>query len=41
MNSVSVFNEIELNNNEKLEVVDIIEIELKTKLIKSIRAYKR
>jgi hypothetical protein len=43
INSVSVFNEIEiyLNNNEKLEVVDIIEIELKTKLIKSIRAYKR
>ena len=42
-NSVNIFNEIEihLNDNEKLEVVDIFEIELKKKLIKSIRAYKR
>ena len=41
--SVNIFNEIEIhfNNTEKLEIVDIIEIELKSKLIKSIRAYKR
>lgn len=43
-NSINIFNEIEINLNdssEKLDVVDIFEIELKSKLIKSIRAYKK
>ena len=41
--SVIVFNEIEIhlnNNSIILEVIDVIEFELKTGLIKSIRAYK-
>ena len=41
--SVIVFNEIEIhlnNNSIILEVMDVIEFETKTGLIKSIRAYK-
>ena len=41
--SVIVFNEIEIclnNNSIRLEVMDVIEFEVKTGLIKSIRAYK-
>ena len=41
--SVIVFNEIEIhlnNNSIILEVIDVIEFEVKTGLIKSIRAYK-
>ena len=41
--SVIVFNEIEIhlnNNSIILEVMDVIEFEVKTNLIKSIRAYK-
>ena len=41
--TMEVFNEIEIHINdgeEKLDVVDIIEIELKTGLIKSVRAFK-
>ena len=41
--SVIIFNEIEIhlnNNSIRLEVMDVIEFEVKTGLIKSIRAYK-
>lgn len=44
LNSINIFYEIEIclnYNSEKLDVVDIFEIELKSKLIKSIRAYKK
>lgn len=42
-NTTHVFNEIEIhinNGEERLDVVDIIEIEIKTGLIKSVRAFK-